>query len=236
LNDPPLREITLRTGRVLETARDDVAHLVGSGEHTALMGIQQGTGYIYVSSASFPFTNEGLREEQSAALLLNLLRRVPPGSRVLFDEYHHGFFTPPSLRSVILSNAWGWALIYLLAVLALYLLLTGRRFGQPVPLREELARRSSAEYVESMADMFQRGKKRGFVLRHYHTAFKRRLAKPYGINPRLEDELFVAELARYQPVDQTTLLALLQRLRQQHISEDDLLRVVHEADSAEIRK
>jgi hypothetical protein len=135
-----------------------------------------------------------------------------------------------------MSNAWGWALVYVLAMLALYLLLTGRRFGRPVPLREEVARRSSAEYVESMADMFQRGKKRDFVLQHYYTRFKRRLAKPYGINPRLEDQRFVTELAHYRSIDQAALLNMLGRLRQQQIGEDDLLRVVQEADSAWIRK
>jgi hypothetical protein len=233
---PPLEEVTLNTRRVLEASRDDVAHLVGANESTALMGIKRGTGYIYISSASFPFTNEGLRSEQSAALVLNLLQRVPADGRILFDEYHHGFFTPPSLRTVLLDNAWGWALIYALATLALYMLLTGRRFGKPIPLREETARRSSIEYVESMADLFQRGEKSGFVLQHYHTAFKRRLARPFGVNPRLDDAAFVKELARHREIDEPALLALLNRMRRERIDEAELLRVVAESDNTEIHK
>jgi hypothetical protein len=81
-----------------------------------------------------------------------------------------------------------------------------------------------------MADLFQRGGKRSYILQHYHTAFKRRLARPLGANPQLPDEEFVRELARYRDLDQPALLALLARLRSLRASEPDLLRSVAEAD------
>ena len=74
---------------------------------------------------------------------------------------------------------------------ALFLLLGGRRFGRAVPLKEEHERRSSAEYVESIADLYQRGGKRAYMLRHFYADFKRRLAQPYGINPQVDDREFV---------------------------------------------
>ncbi len=234
---PPLRLLPVETERVLDAERQDVVRLIGVEDGTVLAGLRQGQGYIYLSSASLPFTNEGLRDEQSAALMLNLLRRVSAGGRILFDEYHHGFFTPPSLRSIVLGSAWGWALIYTLVVLASYFLLGGRRFGRPVPLPEDVSRRSSIEYVESMADLFQRGGQRAFILRHYYTAFKRRLAKPYGINPALDNASFVAELARQRvDIDQAALLALLNRLQQEQIREDELLRTAAETVTDWIRK
>lgn len=236
LTTPPLREALVRTDRVLEFSRDDVAPLVAHAEGVIVAGIRQGQGYIYVSSAIHPFTNAGLEDEQNAALALNLLRRVPPGGQILFDEYHHGFFEPPSLRSVVLSSPWGWGLIYALAVVAGYLILTGRRFGRPIPLREETVRRSSAEYVEHMADLFQRGGKRQFILQHYHAAFKRRLARPYGINPRIDDREFVAELARYRPVDQAALNDLLTRLRRANVGEDEMVRLVAELDATVVKR
>jgi hypothetical protein len=167
--------------------------------------------------------------------VLNLLRRVPEGGRILFDEYHHGFYEPPSLLGTIVQTAWGWGILYALGIAALYLLLTGRRFGRPVPLREETRRRSSAEYVESMADLLQRGGKRGFVLRHYRESLKRRLARPYGISPRLDDDAFVRELARYRPLtddDQERLRSLLARMRREQVGEEELLRLIAEADAA----
>ena len=71
--------------------------------------------------------------------MLNLLRRVPPGGRVLFDEIHHGYDTPPSAGGA-LTNPWGWAALYALTAVTLYLILTGRRFGRPVAgIRRKLA-------------------------------------------------------------------------------------------------
>lgn len=246
LNMPPLREIAPQTQRVLSTERPDAAPLFGisdsvSGEQkgTVLLGLSHGAGYIYLSSASYPFTNEGLRDERHAALVLNLLRRVPEGGRILFDEYHHGFYEPPSLLGTIVSNAWGWGLLYALGIGAVYLLLSGRRFGRPVPLREETRRRSSAEYIESMADLFQRGGKRSFVLRHYHDSLKRHLARPYGISPHLDDAAFVRELARYRQLseeEQERLRTLLARMRREQIGEDELLRLIAEADAARSRR
>jgi hypothetical protein len=148
---------------------------------------------------------------------------------VQFDEYHQGFFRPPSTSRILLSTPWGWAAAYGVIVIALYLILGGRRFGRPIPLREELARRSSAEYIESMADLFQRGGKRDYILKHYHSAFKRRLARKDGINPSLDDAEFARELAR--DVDEPELLALLKRLRAAKPSEAELVRAVGEADA-----
>lgn len=230
LDQPPVGSALVRANRVLEFDRTDFARLLGPPDGTVLAGVQHGAGYVYVSSSALPFTNGGLRDEGNAALLLNLLRRVRPAGRVLFDEYHHGFFTPPSLRTRVLGSPWGWALIAAGAITAAFIVLTGRRFGRPVPLREETARRSSAEYVESMADLFQRGGKRAFVLAHYRATLKRRLARPFGINPRLDDAEFVRELARARPLDEAALLAQLARLRRERPSEDELVRAVAEID------
>ncbi len=233
---PPVPRITARTTQVVVADNDQAVTLIGLSDGAVLVGLKRGQGYVYVSSAIFPFTNLGLREQHNADLILNLLRRVPPGGQILFDEYHHGFFTPPSLRSIIFSNPWGWALLYALAVMVAYLILTGRRFGRPIPLREEVALRSTTEYVESMADLFQRSGKRAFVLRHYYTSFKRRLARPYGLSPDLDDAVFVSELAHYADIDQPALQTLLNRLRRERVSEDALVRMVVEADSMAVKR
>jgi hypothetical protein len=127
---------------------------------------------------------------------------------------------------VLLGSPLGWAAAYALLATGLYLLLAGRRFGRPVPVKEELARRSSAEYVESMADLLQRAGQRGYILKHYHTMLKRRLAAPAGISPQLDDAAFVRELARFRTVDEQALLTLLARLRSSKISEAELVRAV----------
>lgn len=230
LDQPPLDEVIVNTERVLVPQRNDYAELIGSGDELVLAGIKYGRGYIYLSTTVYPFTNSGLREEANAEFVLNLLRRVPAGGRVLFDEYHHGFFTPPSTTNTIFSSPWGWAAAYATTAVALYLILSGRRFGKPIPLKEEVTLRSSAEYVESMADLFQRGGKRQYILQHYHRNFKRQLARPYGINPKLDDDAFVRELARFRDVDEAAVLALLNRLCSTPASEAALVRIVEETE------
>lgn len=251
LHAPSTTSVLAQTSYVLNVARHDAASLVGvplsemsdapdEGQtspdtpdtfQAVVVGVKHGQGYIYVSSATYPFTNEGLRDNDNAALVLNMLRRVPPGGRIQFDEWHHGYFTPPSLRSTMMDNPWGQAVIYSLVVVALFLVANGRRLGKPVPLPETLVRRSSAEYIESMADMYRRGKKRDFIQRHYYTSLKRRLARSHAINPHQDNAAFVRELARYRDIDEAALLALLERLERGTASENDLLTLVDESDS-----
>jgi hypothetical protein len=231
LDQPPFEQASVHTGRKLILRDNNYVNLLGDPNAVVVAGIKHGDGYIYLSAAAHPFTNTGLRDPENAALVLNMLRRVPAGGRILFDEYHHGFFTPPSTTRIVFGSPWGWAAAYAVLALALYLILSGRRFGRPVPLREEVTRRSSAEYVESMADLFQRGGKRAYILSHYHAAFKRRLAKPLGVNPQLPDEEFTRELARYRELDEQALLAMLAQLRAERLDENTLVQTVAAADT-----
>ena len=82
-----------------------------------------------------------------------------------------------------------------------------------------------------MADLFQRGGKRGYILKHYHNAFKRALARKDGINPQLGDAEFARELSRARDIDEPALLALLARLRSAKASEAELVRAVSDADA-----
>jgi len=230
-DQPPVRELNARPRRALAPQRNDYAPLFGAAGQTLIAGIRVGQGYAYISATTHPFTNSGLRDRQHAALVLNMLRRAPPGGRILFDEYHHGLVAPPAPTDGLLRTPWGWAGIYAVTVTALFLLLGGRRFGRAVPLREEVERRSSAEYVESIADLYQRGGKRAYMLRHFYASFKRRLAQPYGINPQVDDREFVYQLARLRPIDEAALLALLAQLRATPASDAELLRVVAAADA-----
>lgn len=227
--DPAVREVTSDASQVFALNQNDYVTLLGSDEGPILVGMAQGSGYMYLSTNSAPFTNAGLRDERNAALLANLLRRVPAGGRIVFDEYHHGYFEPPTPTSTAFRSPVGWALTYGVLVIGLFLLLSGKRFGTAVPVREATTRRNSAEYVESMADMLLRAGKREYVQRHYYQQFKRALARPAGINPLLPDAEFVRELARFRSIDEPALLELLTTLRKTQPSEPALMRAVAQA-------
>ncbi|HEX6293110.1 MAG TPA: DUF4350 domain-containing protein [Herpetosiphonaceae bacterium] len=233
LTDPPVVSVPVNTQSALELGRDDYLPLLSTDLGDALVGIQEGRGYIYLAATEFPFTNDGLREPGSAALILNLLARVPPGATVLFNEYHHGYNTPPTLRRVVLRQWWGWAALYAVLVTVLYIVLTGRRFGRPVPLRADVARRSSAEYVQSLAMLFRRARKQSYIQEHYLNQLKRRLARPYGFVPPGDDAKFVDELQRYRGASDeqaARLRALLEQFRRP-ASDEQLVRLVRTADA-----
>lgn len=232
---PLVKTVRANTGRIVVAPdRDDLVTLVGAENAPVVAGLKQGRGYIYLSAATYPFTNQGLRDPDNGALVLNMLRRVPRGGRIQFDEYHLGYFEPPSTPSLVLGSPIGWGATYAVLATGLYLLLSGRRFGRPVPLKAETTRRSSAEYVTSMADLFQRGNKREYIARHYHDRFKRQLARRYGLNAQTDDATLVHEIGRFEPIDEAATLALLTRLHEAH-SEAALIHAVAEAEEALVR-
>ena len=233
LSTPPVISVPVNTSSALELRRDDYLPLLQTRLGDTLVGLQEGRGYIYLASTLYPFTNDGIQEPGSGPLLLNMLARVAPDAVVLFDEYHHGYRTPPTVRRVALQQGWGWAVLYTMLVVGLYIVLTGRRFGRPVPLRADVARRSSAEYVQSLAMLFRRAGKRSYVLAHYHSQLKRRLARPYGFVPPADDAAFVDELLRYRGITDeqaARLRTLLAQLRGT-VSEEQLVRLVRAADA-----
>ncbi|NTU83336.1 MAG: DUF4350 domain-containing protein, partial [Chloroflexales bacterium] len=109
LGAPATARIEARTPSVIAAEHADIAPLAGTASAPILAGLRHGEGYIFASAAVHPFTNLGLRDDENAAVVLNLLRRVPQGGRIVFDEIHHGFVGEASLRTLLLGTPWGWA-------------------------------------------------------------------------------------------------------------------------------
>ncbi len=142
--------------------------------------------------------------------------------------------TNRSLRQIALGQWWGWAALYAVGVIALYIVLTGRRFGRPVPLKQDVARRSSAEYVQSVAHLLRRGRKRGPIAQHFHDTLKRRLSKPYGFVAPADDTAFVRELVRVGgATDEQAARCdrVLEGLSRPDMSDMELVRLVRDADA-----
>ncbi len=227
---PSARAVVAGTTTTLRATRADAVPLAGASAAPLVLGLPHGAGYVFASAALHPFTNAGLDEGDNAAMVLNMLRRAPPGGRVVFDEYHHGFVSQPSLRALLLGAPWGWAILYTALILATYLALTGRRFGRAAPLREEIARRSSAEYLESMAGLLRRAGRRDALQAHYRATFKRRLVRASGLSSHLDDAAFLAALAAIAPERARRAGALLRAMAAPVASDAALLRLVAEAD------
>ena len=229
----PLVTATVRTNyRVNPGSSDGIVHLASEGS-PVVVSRDVGLGRVVVVSGLYPFTNAGLRDPASAALVYNLLL-VGAGrsGMVAFDEYHHGTRDPVSLRTWLVSTPPGWAILYGALVVFAYLLIGGKRFGAAVPLPEHLARRTTVEFITAMANLRRRAGCRHDALRHYKEQLKRRLARLYRIDYKLADDQFVQELARYDPIydaRRNDLARLLDKLSRKHVSEHDMIDLAGQA-------
>jgi hypothetical protein len=197
---------------VLASSRDD------NGDRVPLAGmIRLGAGRVFVVAGEFPFSNEGLRQEDNGAFAYNMVQ-MAAGSRVAFDEAHHGASANSGgdLWALLTSNAWGWAIIYGVLLSGLYVLWSARRLGPPLPVPTPDQRRPTSDYVTSVASLFRRARKPGYAAERYLQFFKRTLSRHAELDPYLTDARFVQSLTdrgrhTFNPED---MLRAIERLRQ----------------------
>lgn len=235
LNSSPSVTATVHTWFGLNPERADYVQYLSAQGIPLLISFKQGRGRVWLCSTPYLFTNDGLRDEANATLVGAMFSDTPRDGLVAFDEYHLSVsHTTPadtqSLQAILFSTPWGWAILYALIITFTYLAINGQRLGRVLPLPQTIARRSPAEYVVSMAQLFRRAGKRSIAQKHYYQHLKRKLAQPYRINPDLPDGEFVAMLARHNDrIDQNALAQTLHALRQSHIGERGLVKLANQA-------
>ncbi len=233
LTTPPAARATVDDRAVVTLKRSEYVPLVATQHGDVLVGFAEENGYVYLGTSLAPFVNDSIREPDNPALVLNLMRRVPAGGSILFDEYHHGFQQVPNATRSALDYWWGWAALYAMLVTGLYLVLTGRRFGKAVPLPQDIQRRSSAEYAQSLGTLFRRAGKRSYIAEHYHDRWKRRVARPYGFVPPGDDAAFVRDFAHHAALADDQIAAVQRVLAQFRNANNDeqLAQAVRAADA-----
>jgi hypothetical protein len=126
----------------------------------------------------------------------------------------------------------GRSILYVTAILFIAVLLSGQRFGRPVPLAHEQVRRAPLEYITAIANLNRRAGHRTALMQRYHLDLKRHLGRRYRLDPQLPDQEYVARLARFNPqIDASALLKLLEKLNQRHFSETQVVELSREAAS-----
>jgi hypothetical protein len=227
---PPIGAVAMRAADALEARTSASVPLLADTDRLVAVSLWRGKGRVIALASAFPFTNAGLPMADNAAFALHVVSLIPPGARIAFDEYHHGFIRREQRTALDLSlrTPLGWAGLYAGLLVLGYLAASGRRFGRAVPLAPD-RRRGVAEYVRSMASLYRRAGQRRFVARHEAQQVRRRLARELGADPNLS----LAELSewlRLRDVKQPELLAVLQSLeRDGPLSEAELVRLVQAA-------
>jgi hypothetical protein len=141
------------------------------------------------------FANRTMRETAAGPFALQLV--VPRYSRVVIDEFHHGFDASGSLAGATIQwttrSPWGWAIWQLAIVGLLALLAAGVRFG-PARSAIERRRRSPLEHVRALATALAAARGHDVAVRLIVQGLRRRLSHA-GRSARGEASVWLEGLA-----------------------------------------
>lgn len=215
----------------LGSNRSNYLPLLSAGDAPIAVTFRQGEGRVILTTAPSMFTNKALKDSNVATAVLNLFAHAQPGA-LWFDEWHHGFQSDGVVGPAewLQNTSGGRAILFTVFAVFVVLVLQGRAFGRPVPLKHEIKRRGPMEHVTAIANLNRKAGHRSEVARQYHRRLKRHLGGRYRLDPSMRDEDYVESLAGYNAsIDRTELLKLLKHLSQANISEADLLKYAAEA-------
>ncbi|HEX4754401.1 MAG TPA: DUF4350 domain-containing protein [Candidatus Dormibacteraeota bacterium] len=233
-----VRHLPMAAGPAIETAPYLTPLLQQSGLVTGVAEQVSGAGRAYVLASPFPLSNDGLRDGDSATLVLSLLERARGGA-IGFDEYHHGESAQAADgAAAIFDSPVGLALLLGVAAVLAFLVLSGRRLGRALHAGDAALVPSTATYIDAMAGLYSRSRDRGAVATRYADELKRRLAVGVGGEVGGDDASFLAALATVRPDLAGEVAALLARARVLASSKPEpsaLLAFARDIDRAESR-
>jgi hypothetical protein len=152
-----------------------------------LVDYPHGQGRIVLLADPFIVANNGISRADNLLLAINVMRGS--GGLIAFDETHQGHATT---QNALIRYFEGTPILALCAQFALIGLAIvwsrGRRFARPLPL-PHVDRRSSLEFVASMAELQQRARAHDLALENIYGRIRRVLVRHAGLSnssPRAE--------------------------------------------------
>jgi hypothetical protein len=166
-----------------------------------------GKGRIVLVSDPYLVANNGINRADNLQLAINVV--VGNGGVIAFDEFHQG---RGATHNALVQYFAGTPVLALCAQLILIGVAVvwsrGTRFGRPLPL-PHVDRRSSLEFVASMAELQQRAKAHDLALENIYSRVRRVLVRHAGLNqgsPRAE---IAARVALRSKLSQKQLESLM---------------------------
>lgn len=195
--------------------------------------IHLGQGQLLVFADASFLSNAGLKTTGNAQLALNLFSQVPQGSKVYFDEWHHGDRVNNPLgvgpEAWLMQTPAGFAVLFAAALIFIGLVLAGRPFGTRLPLSKAQTRRGSLDFVNALANLNRRAGHRQAVMEYYDSELKRAYGKRYRLDVDLPDGEFIEQLLQVNPgLESAGFIELMSRLRRQKFSENEMVHLARE--------
>jgi hypothetical protein len=176
-----VRVVTLEQSPGFRVTEGAVVPLMVSGDGIAhALWVPRGRGQVVLFSSPSLIDNQFLVMGDNLALLLNLLRDLPEGGTVFFDEYHHGYSSEFAMHDFLTLPVVKFAALQLALVGGLVLYSQTRRFGEPVPLVHE-TRRSVMEYAVALGDLYQRAETQLETLAYLYQHVRQELIDRQGL-------------------------------------------------------
>ncbi len=194
--------------------------LRGSGGQVVAVRLSfESGGRVILLADSRYVSNRDLKETDAGLVVLPWILRESP-SRVMFDEYHHGFGHGGS----IFAAAWrwaratpgGWAMLQLALVALIAVGVAAVRFGPALSVVER-RRRSPLEHLDALAIGLERSEGRDIAVRLITSGLRRRLSRSghaiRSVSGDMTQWLGSLELAAHTPEARVALRRLGSILR-----------------------
>jgi hypothetical protein len=185
-----------------------IVHISDTGG-ALLIDYSYNSGAIVVLSDPYIVTNGGIRLNDNLQLAINTL--ASREGLIAFDEYHQGKGITQNAFAHYFAGTPVLALAAQIVLLVLLILWTNaRRFGRPLPL-PQVDRRSSLEFVASMAELQERSRAFDLAIENIYTRTRRVLARYAGVNYNSSRSEIAARIAARSSIDQQKLETLMRQ-------------------------
>jgi len=172
-----------------------------------LVDYPHGKGRIVLLSDPFIVANNGISRADNLQLAINLI--TGGGGLVAFDEFHQGRSASHNALIQYFEGTPILALFGQFGLIALAIVWSrGRRFGRPLPL-PQVDRRSSLEFVASMAELQQRARAHDLALENIYGRVRRVLVRYAGLNNNSPRAAIAARVAARSGLKQQQLETLM---------------------------
>ena len=172
-----------------------------------LIDYAYGSGSIVLLSDPYIVSNSGIKLNDNLQLALNII--TAREGLIAFDEYHQG---RGPIQNSFAGYFAGTPVLLIAGQLGLIVLLVlwtrGNRFGRPLPLHQ-VDRRSSLEFVASMAELQQRARAFDLAIENIYTRTRRVLARHAGVDYNSSRSEIASRIALRGTIDATRLETLM---------------------------
>jgi hypothetical protein len=185
-----------------------VVHLA-TANAPLLVDYPHGKGRIILLSDPYIVANGGISLKDNLQLTINLLSASP--GLIAFDEFHQGHRATHNAFVGYFEGTPVLAIAGQIVFLILLMLWTrGRRFARPLPL-PQVDRRSSLEFVASMAELQQRARAYDLAIENIYSRTRRVLARYAGVDYNSPRRVIAERIAARSTVKAHQLEALMRQ-------------------------